>query len=86
VPKIGNIKWTGALADDAALTTISMIRVRSMCARIAILLLSVIAFAIGSVSPTLGQGMTGQRFVLPKKARLDRRFLRDAEAREASYW
>jgi len=37
-----------------------------MRARIAILLLSLIAFAIGSVSPTLGRGVTGQRFVLPK--------------------
>jgi len=37
-----------------------------MCARIAILLLSFIAFAIGLVTPTLGQGVTGQSFVLPK--------------------
>ena len=37
-----------------------------MGARITILLLSLAAFAIGSVSPTLGQGLTGQRFVLPK--------------------
>ena len=37
-----------------------------MCARIAVLLLSLAALAIGSVSPTLGQGVTGQRFVLPK--------------------
>lgn len=36
-----------------------------MCARIAVLLLSLAAFAIGSVSPTLGQGVIGQRFVLP---------------------
>ena len=37
-----------------------------MCARIAILLLSLSALAIGPVSPTLGQSVTGQRFVLPK--------------------
>jgi len=37
-----------------------------MCARITILLMSLAAFAIGSVSPTLGQGVTGQSFVLPK--------------------
>ena len=37
-----------------------------MCARITILLMSLAAFAIGSVSPTLGQGVTGQRFVLPR--------------------
>ena len=37
-----------------------------MCARIAILLLSLVAFAIGAVSPTLGQEVTDQRFVLPK--------------------
>ena len=37
-----------------------------MGARITILLLSLAAFAIGSVSPTLGQGLAGQRFVLPK--------------------
>ena len=37
-----------------------------MCARIAVLLMSLVAFAIGSVSPTLGLGVTGQRFVLPK--------------------
>ena len=36
-----------------------------MCARIAILLLSLVAFAIGAVSPTLGQEVTDQRFVLP---------------------
>jgi membrane-bound lytic murein transglycosylase MltF len=36
-----------------------------MCARIAIFLLSLAALAIGSVSPTLGQGVTSQRFVLP---------------------
>ena len=37
-----------------------------MCARSAILLLSLAAFSIGSVSPTLGHGVTGQRFVLPR--------------------
>lgn len=36
-----------------------------MCARIAILLLSVSALAIGSVSPTFGQSITGEKFVLP---------------------
>ena len=45
---------------------VPLVRVRSMCARIAILLLSFIAFAIGLVTPTLGQGVTGQSFVLPK--------------------
>jgi len=37
-----------------------------MCARSAILILSLVAFAIGVVSPTLGQEVTSQRFVLPK--------------------
>ena len=37
-----------------------------MCLRVGILLLSLAASAIGSVSPTLGEGVTRQRFVLPK--------------------
>ena len=37
-----------------------------MYAPITILLMSLVAFAIGSVFPTLGQGVTGQRFVLPR--------------------
>ena len=37
-----------------------------MCLRVGILLLSLTASAIGSVSPTLGEGVTRQRFVLPK--------------------
>ena len=37
-----------------------------MCARVGVLLLSLAAFAIGSISPTLAQGLTDQRFVLPK--------------------
>ena len=45
---------------------VALVRVRLMCARIALLLLSLSALAIGSVSPTLGQSVTGQRFELPK--------------------
>jgi len=37
-----------------------------MAARVAILLLGLATIAIGSVSPALGQGLTGQRFTLPK--------------------
>ena len=55
-----------------------------MCARIAVLLLSLSALALGSVSPTLGQRANRQRFELPKKPRLDGCLVRDAEARKTS--